>query len=78
MSPDGHYVAFEFRRQEHEEIYVVESPVAGLVWCPLSLERITGRPIGREMGSGFTSTLTTRDDRFSYGKCHLKVEPRSG
>jgi Tol biopolymer transport system component len=26
VSPDGHYVAFEFRRQEHEEIYVVESP----------------------------------------------------
>ena len=26
VSPDGHYVAFEFRRQEHEEIYVVEVP----------------------------------------------------
>lgn len=26
MSPDGLHIAFEFRRQEHEEIYVVEVP----------------------------------------------------
>ncbi len=26
VSPDGHYVAFEFRGPEHEEIYVVEVP----------------------------------------------------
>jgi Tol biopolymer transport system component/DNA-binding winged helix-turn-helix (wHTH) protein len=26
VSPDGHYVVFEFRRQEHEGIYVVEVP----------------------------------------------------
>jgi Tol biopolymer transport system component/DNA-binding winged helix-turn-helix (wHTH) protein len=26
LSPDGHYVVFEFRRQEHEEIHVVEVP----------------------------------------------------
>jgi Tol biopolymer transport system component len=26
VSPDGHHIAFEFRRQEHEEIYVVEVP----------------------------------------------------
>ena len=26
VSPDGHHIAFEFRRREHEEIYVVEVP----------------------------------------------------
>ena len=44
--------------------------------CPPFLKRRAGRPIGREMGSGFTSTLTTKADRFSYGKSHLKVDRR--
>jgi len=75
---DGHYIAFEFRPKEHSE-YIFSRWVEACRGCwPPYQERITEGPIGREMESGFISTLTEVAGRFNYGRYNSTGPPVQG